>query len=340
MQLSRRQCLIAGGATVTALAGCTSGSGTAGGSGDDEETSTDAVGRTTSSGPLRLKFGETAVFTNDEAVELEVTPTDARLTEAIITGGKGGNDQVYATSPDDPDSLYLLVTFELRNAGSSETKIPGGLFFTASGEQVSRTVREVPGQNYGDLDWVEPGETVRGTVLFETPADAESGVVEARFRTLFQSPPVEWELGLSELPRKTFDFEGKSPGEAIELGTEEYRYSFTALGTTESTEYEASNEGTQTPADGNKFVFVEVESENVGTSPVTLPSPYDMRLVTADSKFEAGTHKNLDERYRGGPSDPGEVRTGDVLFEVPESVSSYTLQVEFSNGPIGTWQLG
>lgn len=338
MRLTRRRYLLAGSATFTSVSGCISGSDS-GGSDQVEDTST-AAGDSEPGEPLTLEFAETAVFTNDEAVELEVTPTEARLTEAIVVGGKGGIDQVSAFTPDADDALYLLVTFRLTNAGSAQTKVPGGLFFTANGKQVSRTIRDVPGRNYDDLSMVEAGETVEGTVVFEVPADAESGLVEAKFRTLFQSPPVRWELDLGDVARQTYDFDGQAPGEPIEFGTEEYRYTFAALGASETTSYAGSDGEERTAAEGSTFVHVEVQSENVGTSPVTLPTAYGMRLLADGSEIKAGQYEGSDDQYTGGKTGPGEGQRGIVEFEVPESTAEYTLQVEFGNGPVGTWELG
>lgn len=332
MHLSRRHYLVAGGATLATLAGCSTGSGTQG-SGTDEHND---AGTPETDGPLTLEFGESAVFTNDEGIELVVTPTEARSTEAIVTGGK---EQVYADGPDADDALYLLVTFRLENTGSQNTKVPGGLFFRSNGSEVERTITRLPGERYDDIDWVDAGDTATGTVVFEVPEDAESGAVAAKFRTTFNSPPVRWEFDLDDIPREAYDFDELSPGEAIELGTEENRYSFAALGATETTSYDGPDGEEHAAGSGKKFVLVEVESENVGESTVTLPTAYNMRLRTDDDEIQAGRYRRGDDRYDGGPHDAGGVRTGLVLFEVPDSASSYSLQVEFGNGPTGTWEL-
>lgn len=334
MGLSRRGYLLAGGTVLsTSVAGC---------QGRSESAATEASsGETERSGeadPLDLQFGETAVFTNDAAVELHVTPTAARLTEAVVVG-RESTGVVFANVPDSADSLYLLVTFHLENKGSEKTKIPNGLSFSANGQGGRETMSDFPTQAYGKLDWLDSADSVEGTALFEVPADADSGVVSATFQTLFDSPPVNWTLDLASLSVTRYDVEGKRPGEAVELGTEAYSYSFAALGVRETNSYETGGGEKHTAADGKTFALVEVESENVGSEPVTVPTAFGMRLVTADDEAEAGEYQRTEERYDGGETDPGAVRTGEVLFELPESASEYTFEVELAHGLVGTWEL-
>lgn len=333
MELSRRRYLLAGGSAFTALAGCTGTDSPNGG--DDDSGNTPGGG---GSDPLYLEFGETAVFYDDDGLELQATPTDAWLAEASVFGADG---HVRTYGPNSSDVLLLFVEFQVTNAGANETQAPEGLSWEADGggRTVDRTSIRAPGGNYGYVNRVGAGETITGTAPFEVDPSTESGSVILEFSGIITSPPVYWSLDLTEVPVERYDLDGLSPGESVDLGTEEYSYSFTALGTETISSYTDYNGQTMTPADGNTFLLVEVQAENVGTEPVMLPLGLNMNVLADGSEIASSYYGDLDERYDADTVDPGVVVQGDVLFEVPETASTFTLQVPFGNYLVGTWEL-
>ena len=95
----------------------------------------------------------------------------------------------------------------------------------------------------------------------------------------------------------------------------------------------------QTPAEGNKYVFVTVRAENTGQSIVSVPTTYDLSLISESSQFSSEFYRGDQTVYEGGEISPGINREGIVLFEVPESASSYQLQANLTREIGATWDL-
>lgn len=82
-----------------------------------------------------------------------------------------------------------------------------------------------------------------------------------------------------------------------------------------------------------------VVAENTGDTAVRIPAYFDIWLVDDSFQSEASVYKDESERYEGGKLAPGVRREGVVLFEVPASVTSYTIQVELADGIMASWEV-
>jgi Domain of unknown function (DUF4352) len=84
------------------------------------------------------------------------------------------------------------------------------------------------------------------------------------------------------------------------------------------------------PAPGKQFAIVSIESRNKGDNRQQLPKAITMTLKADGKSYSATSYTGSEYtqyRYRGGESDPGAVRDGELRFEIPESVSKSGLTV-------------
>lgn len=330
MRISRRA-LLASSAVATGLAGCSSiggGDGT-----PDGSNSLDDGG--TPEGALDLSFGEGAVFTDDGDVKLAVTLSDPRLLETVPVVR---DNDIYVDSPQSTP-FFLFATVRLENQGSSTIDPPSGLFFEADGEEVERTFIRTPGPKYREIGELAPGESAEGTIAFASPDGSGTGTVALRFQTLLESPPARWTFEFVDVPRETTDLTREGLGESITIGADADAYSFTPTTATTTTEYDYGDGETHTAPSGSRFVLLEARSENVGEEPVTLPTPYEIRLGVDGTVVRGGRYRRADERYpgRADPTPPGERLSGVLLFEVPESATEFTVRLAVGNQTFATW---
>ncbi|MFH5801083.1 DUF4352 domain-containing protein [Haladaptatus sp. CMAA 1911] len=84
------------------------------------------------------------------------------------------------------------------------------------------------------------------------------------------------------------------------------------------------------PAPKKQFAIVSIESRNKGDEKQQLPRAITMTLKANGKRYSATSYTGSEYtqyRYRGGESDPGAIRDGELRFEIPESVSKSGLTV-------------
>jgi hypothetical protein len=87
---------------------------------------------------------------------------------------------------------------------------------------------------------------------------------------------------------------------------------------------------TEQPSDGRKFAFLEFSAENTGNNPRPAPLQVDVAMIIGDSQYEPIVYYGEREAYEGGDIQPGIVREGIILYEVPESASKEDVRVVWS----------
>lgn len=337
MNIQRRRLLQASGVVLTGLAGCSSTgeeSDPDGGGGED----TGGSGGSSSSGePLDLDFGEGAEFSNDSGVRLQVGMADPRLVETVPVVR---DSEIIVDSPES-QPYFLFVQVAVANEGESAIEPPRGLYFEADGREAEREAIRTPGPKYRDIGELSPGESAEATIAFPAPDGSGTGTVSLRFQTLLESPPARWSFDFESVPRESVDLTKEGLGDTATVSAGDYGYDFTPTGARETTAYTYGDGKEHAASAGAKFVLVDARAENVGEEPVNLPNPFDVRL-DADGTVARGTqYEDAGERYQGqvDPYAPGESQEGVLLFEVPESASSYTLRLAVGNDTFVTWPL-
>lgn len=326
-----RRTFLATGAAVPCLAGCL------GLSGGDDGTNEPSDTTGTPEGAVELAFGEGAVFTNEQGVKLAVKLSNPQLRETIAVVRNG---EISVDSPE-TTRYFLFVTVRVANQGDSSIEPPSGLYFRTDGQEVERTFIRTPEQKYRDIGQLAPGEAATATIAFPAPADAETGTVALRFQTLLESPPARWTFDYADVPTQTADLARSGPGDTLTVGTDAYAYAFTPTDARITTAYTYGDDQEHTAPDGSQFVLVSVRAENVGDEPVKLPTPFDIRLGADGAVSRPGQFKRDDERYPGRVdlTSPGDALSGVLLYEVPASSSSFTVQLAVGNKTFATWPI-
>lgn len=329
MSRTRRSLLTSG--VVLTLAGCPNPT-------ERGDTSNPPDGPGASEGtpgePLELSFGEGAVFTNEEGLSIAVRMSDPLLRETVTVVS---DDTVFVDSPDET-RYFLFVTVEVANEGDVAFKPPGGLYFRTDGREVERTFVRTPGRKYRDIDRLAPGESATATIAFQAPEDFETGTVSLQFRTLVQSPPARWTFSRGDVQTRTTDLSMNSLGDTITVGTDGFSYAFTPTHARTTTSFIDVDGREHAAPDGSQFVHLEVRAENVGEEPVQLPTPYDVRVRADGSVYRRGRYEPRDQ-YPGrvAATPPGETLAGSLLYEVPSSAPSFTVQLAVGNDTFATW---
>ncbi|MBX0287786.1 DUF4352 domain-containing protein [Haloarcula salinisoli] len=329
MNFQRRRLLEASGVALAGLAGCAdldSDDGRSAGNGGQSSTAGE---------PLELDFGEGARFSNDSGVALSVELSNPRLLETVSVVRDG---EIYVDSPESRP-YFLFVTVRVANEGSSAIDPPRGLFFEAEGREVDGAAIRTQGQRYRDIGELAPGEGAEGTIAFPAPDGDGAGTVSLKFQVLLESPPARWTFDFADVPRETADLEKEGLGETATVRAGNHAYEFTPTAVRVTTAYTDGDGNEHTAPSGSTFVLVEARSENVGSEPVKLPNPYDVRLAADGSVYRGGQYKDAAERYEGqvDPYPPGESQAGVFLFDVPDAASSLTLQLAIGNQTFVTW---
>jgi hypothetical protein len=336
MQIRRRRLLQASGVVLTGLAGCSGGDdGDTDGGG--ESSGSDSGGSGETGEPLDLQFGDGAEFSSDSGVALQVAMADPRLVETVPVVRDG---EIYVDSPESTP-YFLFVDVVVANEGESAIEPPRGLYFEADGQEVEREAIRTPGQRYRDIGELAPGESAEATIAFPSPDGSGTGTVSLRFQTLLESPPARWTFDFADVPRESVGLTKEGLGETATIRAGDYGYAFTPTAARETTAYTDGDGNEYSAPDGSKFVLVEATAENVGEEPVNLPNPYDIRLDADGTIARGSQYQDAAARYQGQvePYPPGASQDGILLFEVPESASTYTLRLAVGNQTFVTWPL-
>jgi len=335
MRRSRRGLLQACGATLIGIAGCSSpdSEGVTATPGDS-----DTAGDPGSpAGALELEFGEGAEFTNDGDVKLQVMLSNPQFVETapVVT-----DSQIHVDSPESKPQFFTVQVF-VANEGSTALSPPKGLYFRVDGEAVDRSFVRTSDQQYREIDDLSPGDSATGTIAFPAPAGPGTGTVALQFQTLLDSPPARWTFDFADVPQTSTDLSRDGLGESVTVDAGPYAYEFTPLDARETTAYTDASGTEHTASAGSTFVVIEARSENVGEEPVRLPTPYSVRLAADGSIYRGQQYANVAERYEGrvDPYRPGDEQAGNLLFEVPDAASRYTLRLAIGNDTFVTWPL-
>ncbi|WP_159077018.1 DUF4352 domain-containing protein [Halococcoides cellulosivorans] len=337
MHRSRRGLLQACGATLMAIAGCSSPESDSEGVTSTPEDSDSAGESGAPEEAIDLEFGEGAEFTNDGDVKLQVILSNPQLVETapVVT-----DSQIYVDSPESKPQFFTVQVF-VANEGSATLSPPKGLYFRVDGEEVDRSFVRTSGQTYRDIGDLSPGDSATGTIAFPAPAGPATGTVALRFQTLLESPPARWTFDFADVPQTSTDLSRDGLGASVTVDAGPYAYEFTPLDAHETTAYTDASGTEHTASAGSTFVVVEARSENVGDEPVKLPNPYSVRLAADGSIYRGQRYANAADRYEGrvDPYRPGDDQAGKLLFEVPDAASRYTLRLAIGNDTFVTWPL-
>jgi len=91
--------------------------------------------------------------------------------------------------------------------------------------------------------------------------------------------------------------------------------------TTDSLDYtlRSGRETSLNPDPGNVYAIMNVTAENVADEAVTLPNDGDFALVVGTNQYEPAFYARVTSGvYEGGRVQPGVVRDGRVIYQVPE----------------------
>jgi len=323
-----RRSVLASAAALTTLAGCLDLSG-------DDDGPTPLGTADTPEGAVGFSFGETAVFTDDQGTELEVTMSDPRLQETVTVVRDA---ELYVDSPAET-RYFLFADVELANTGSAPVRAPRGLYFEADGEAVQRAAIRVPGRRYRDVDELAPGEDATATVAFPAPAEATTATVELRFTGPIDSPPARWTLAYGDVSTKTTDLTRDGLGTPVTVEAGDHGYSFTPTAVETTTAYTDDDGQEHAAPDGRQFVLLSVRAESVGSAPTKLPTPFTVRLGVGDSLVRSSPYKRASAAYPGrvDPTPPGESLSGVLLYETARDVRSARVSLAVGNETSVTW---
>lgn len=283
------------------------------------------------------ELGEELIYTEGDK-KLSFTASDAVLQDAIITSY---SNVLSSQVPSNANHTFLLLTVSVENIGDEQIRTPADPVFVLNGRQYEREYILQGTDRYTSYNELLPGSQVTGELAYAIPPSEAQGQVVVDFSTFGEATTGTWTINTGDLERTTYEYRGLSPGEVATFGTETRQYEITARAATEAQSYTYSSNGyefEETPSDGNKFVFVPVTARNTGEQAVHVPSIYDMSLLSGSSQYSATIYFGNND-YESGAIDPGIRRTGQVLFEVSQSVSDYTFQVDFTREITASWNL-
>ena len=287
-----------------------------------------------------FEFGETAVYTSGDASELAITPTQAQLRDSLIYTT---SNSVFSEVPDSSEQAYLTIQVEAENRGSESVRTPSSVVFTHDGSQYDVTyTQKYSNSTFVNYSEIQPGAATTGWVVFMIQPNDSEGRLIAEFTAFEDAPVAEWTVDVGGLDQITRDYSGLSAGETATIGTGTTQYSTTAVSAAETQSYTYGSgqfDYEQTPAEGNKYVFVTVRAENTGQSMVRVPTTYDLSLISGSSQYSSGLYRGDQTVYEGGEISPGITREGIIQFEVPESASSYQLQANLTREISAMWDL-
>lgn len=343
MRLNRRSLLaLASSGLAASVAGC-SDDGTVGTpDDDDDEEESNGTEESTDTDDSAFTLGDTAVYRNDRE-ELSLTPLNARLLDVILYTSSYSNS-LSTEAPEQSGQTFLTIEVKAENTGSEPLMLPGDPVLVLDGTQYETIYTSAYSDTgYDQYREIQTGVSVTGWLVYEiAPSDSTARLI-ANFEEFTSLTRAGWRIDLGSLDRETLEYEDLSMGETAEFGTEDQRYTIgpTDIREAQSYTYSYSSdryEYEEEAADGDKFVFVTIAAENVGSKRVSVPDTYDISFIAGNSQHSVGYYQGQDE-YEGGEIAPGIVRDGVVVFEVDESVSSYELQIDLSNDVTATWSL-
>lgn len=303
----------------------------------DPDPDSDSDSGSDSSDDNVAELGETLVYTNDDQ-QLAFKVAEASLHDAIVTSY---SSTLSSTVPENPDYTFLDLLIEVENQGSEEISTPGELTFTLNGTQYERTFTGIIDNSYEEYNDILPDNHYSGRILFPIPPNNGEGRLVVNFSNWGDAVTGEWIINLGDINRQRHDYTGNQPGDMITFGTDQRQYQIGAIDSEEAQSYTYTSNGyefKEEASEGNKFVLVTVGAENTGDSAVFLPSVSDLSIRTDSSQHDTATYFGSDA-YEGGDVSAGVQREGIVLFEVPESLSGYSLQVDLTLDLTGTWEL-
>lgn len=94
----------------------------------------------------------------------------------------------------------------------------------------------------------------------------------------------------------------------------------------------------QEPDDGNQWALVELHGENTSDAAERLPLPWmDFALTENGTQYDTATVLDTDpyEEFEGGQVQPGIVREGVIVFEVPEGLDATDFEVVWYDDFLG-----
>lgn len=284
-----------------------------------------------------VPLGETLVYSGEDA-QLAITAETAMMEDVLVDS----TQNVLSTrQPESPDNTFLLVKFRAENQGSNPITLPGRSAFLFQNTQYDMRAPAAGYKAYQGYQEVQPGTSIEGWLRAEIPPVEGTGEVVLQFESIQDNPPTaRWKINLTDIERTTYDFQDLEVGTQVKFGTEQTRYAVAVTGTEETTSYSYETGGfeyTEEPGSGNKFVLTEIQAENVGETPVTIPGPFEMSLIAGSTQVDAVRYRAESNVYEGGEIAPGVKRSGLVQFEVPESASSYRININLTRHVAASW---
>jgi hypothetical protein len=282
-----------------------------------------------------VNVGETLLYQQD-GKKLAFTIKSAELRDHLIYTQ---SNYIYSEVPETQDHTFLLLRTKVENTGESPVSTPDGLTLVIDGSQYETAGAYSFEPRYDGYNELLPGASTEGWIIFPVPPVDSQARFSVDFSSFGESNTGTWLISLSELERIQYDYSGNELGEKISFGTDQTMYDIGAIEVNETQSYESeSGDYIIDSGDGKKYVLVNCEAKNTGENTVSVPDRFSMSLLTDSKQFDAGGYRGSDA-YEGGEISSGIQRSGIVQFEVPQSTSSYTLQVNLTDNINATWNL-
>jgi hypothetical protein len=308
----------------------TEGDSSDGDNGEGDETDeNDDVGQE----EMVFSFGESAQFTTEEQ-ELLFRPYNARLTNAILEGERGG---IYSTVPD--DDLFLVFDVDLENTGNQTVQAPGTAELVIGGTSYDLQLTYSRDNSYDRYEELRSGVSATREMAFSIPDTTQEGSLFVDFGS-YETVTAEWTLDLGGAERNIIDFSGNSIGQSITVSAGELSYDLTVADVelTKRYTYEASyGQVEETASSGSQWAIVTVQAENTGDQSVGVPSQFEMRAIANNQQFEPEIYLG-DSEYSGGSLSAGLVEDGIVVFEIPETANTPEIQFDITTELTATWE--
>jgi len=301
---------------------------------NDGDTSSDTVTITVS--PHERTVGDEVTFTNYCGLLLQNVKTTVDYVSVSDSG------YVYTHKPDNPNYGYLWVYIKVKNYGSDVEQSFSKYWMkvTVSGVEYERDTPSYSIPNLYESVDLNPNAITEGWIIYSIPKDSK----DIKFAMETQSGDITWKIPDSYIQFQERNLDNLADGQFINYGSNEdyYRISITHEKTVYSYQWQGSSGYmyTEEASPGNKFVFLYVNSKNMGSSKIDVPSPYDMKLVVGDKQYSYVSYYG-ENSYRdsSGVIHPGVTAEGYVVFEIPEEYTQGKLIVELTSSQDASWAL-
>jgi hypothetical protein len=278
------------------------------------------------------QLGEFAYFADPEVA---FTINSIKTSVDYISVSDSG--YISVDKPSESDYGYLWLYFSAENIDNEMADSPSTSWMRllVSGTEMSEDTPSYSMSGlYDGYAKINPGAKNEGWIIYSIPKNAKN----VQFIYEFSNGFATWNISSSQLVFQERDFNDLADGQSINFGsdTDYYKISITHDKTVDSYEYQSSYSDyvyTENAKSGNKFVFITVTVENMGTTKINVPTPYDMKLIAGGKQYSnKGYYGENSYQDVSGDIYPGIKGVGSVVFEVDDSISDAIVIVELAYG--------